>query len=87
MTALMLLSFVPTQLSAVTGTATTSVPLNKPVESAEAEVLLNRLEEINAMDKSELNAPEKKELREIGGGVYLSVGAVIIIILLLVLLL
>ena len=94
----MLLSFVPTQLSAVTGTATTSVPLNKPVESAEAEVLLNRLEEINAMDKSELNAPEKKELRkevrsikkelrEIGGGVYLSVGAVIIIILLLVLLL
>ncbi|MCB9037867.1 MAG: hypothetical protein H6557_14725 [Lewinellaceae bacterium] len=94
----MLLSFVPTQLSAVTGKTTTSVPSNKPVESAEAKVLLNRLEEIDAMDKSELSAPEKKELRkevrsikkelrDISGGVYLSVGAVIIIILLLILLL
>ena len=53
---------------------------------------------IDAMDKSELSAPEKKELRkevrsikkelrDISGGVYLSVGAVIIIILLLILLL
>ena len=98
MTALMLLSFVPTQLSAIAETATTSVPLNKPVESAEAEALLNRLEEIDAIDKSDLNATEKKalrkevrsikkELREIGNGVYLSAGAIIIIVLLLILLL
>lgn len=98
MTALMLLSFVPTQLKAVTERAATSVPLNKPVDPAEAEALLNRLEEIDAIDKSELSATEKKELRkevrsikkelrEIGNGVYLSVGAIIIIVLLLILLL
>lgn len=58
----------------------------------------NRVEEIRAMDKSELSRMErkalKKELREMnrevrksGGGVYLSVGAIIIIILLLILIL
>ncbi len=98
MTALMLLSFVPTQLSAVTERTSTSAPLNKPVESAEAEALLNRLKEIDAIDKSELSATEKKELRKevrsikkelrkIGNGVYLSVGAIIIIVLLVILLL
>jgi hypothetical protein len=66
--------------------------------SAEAKVLLTRLDEINAMDKSNLKAPEKRALRKevraieknlssSNGGVYLSVGAVIIIILLLILLL
>lgn len=59
--------------------------------------MLTRLDEINAMDKSSLSATEKKALksevkeikatlRQNGGGVYLSVGAVIIIILLLILL-
>jgi len=66
--------------------------------SAEAKVMLTRLDEINAMDKSNLKAPEKRALRKevraieknlssSNGGVYLSVGAVIIIILLLILLL
>jgi hypothetical protein len=66
--------------------------------SAEAKALTLRLDEINAMDKSELKASEKKNLRKevrsinhnlktIGGGVYLSVGAVIIIVLLLIILL
>lgn len=66
---------------------------------AEVQTMLNRLEEIKEMDKSSLKSSEKKELRkevrEIkqnlkasgNGGVYLSVGAVIIIILLLILLL
>ncbi len=65
---------------------------------AESEALLARLEEINEMDKSDLTHSEKRELRkevrEIdkkltlnGGGVYLSVGAIIIVILLLILLL
>lgn len=64
----------------------------------EVKVLLNRLEEIKAMDKSSLNFSEKKALRKEvrainsaikshGDGVYLSVGAIIIIILLLILLL
>jgi hypothetical protein len=65
---------------------------------AEVKVMLNRLEEIKAMDKSEMKASEKKELRKevrtikanlaaSNNGVYLSVGAIIIIILLLILIL
>lgn len=69
--------------------------------AAEAEVLIARLEEINEMDKSDLTRAEKRELRnEVrqiekdltlnsgnSGGVYLSVGALLIVILLLILLL
>ena len=70
--------------------------------SAEQKVQLdkitNRVEEIKAMDKSDLSRSERKELRKelkemkqqaraMGGGVYLSVGAIIIIILLLILIL
>lgn len=76
-------------------------PKAKPVESEKANALLLRLNEINKMDKSDLKASEKKELRKEvraikseleatesrGGGVYLSVGAIIIIILLLIILL
>ena len=65
---------------------------------AEIQVMLNRLDEIKAMDKSNLTSEEKKELRKEtkaiksavtanGGGVYLSVGAVILIVLLLIILL
>jgi hypothetical protein len=61
-------------------------------------IMLARLDEIKAMDKSSLKSSEKKELRKevreiksqlrsTGNGVYLSVGAIIIIILLLILLL
>jgi hypothetical protein len=72
-----------------------------PVEKTEAtraEVLMNRLETIRDMNKSEMTRMEKKSLRKevkeinremkaTNGGIYLSVGAVIIIILLLILLL
>jgi len=65
---------------------------------AEVKVMLNRLEEMKAMDKSEMKASEKKELRKevrtikaqlkaSNNGVYLSVGAIIIVILLLILIL
>lgn len=71
---------------------------NAKTESVRAQQLIQRLENIKAMDKSELTRLEKKELRkevkninkemkEIKGGVYLSVGAIIIVILLLILLL
>jgi hypothetical protein len=67
-------------------------------ESAEAKIVLSRLDEIKAMDKSNLTSHEKKQLRTevktlkanlatLNGGVYLSVGAIIVIILLLILLL
>jgi hypothetical protein len=80
----------------VPGTTTANSPAK--TEDPRAQQLLNRLEEIKDMDKSELSGSEKKELRKevkgikkemktISGGVYLSVGAIIIIILLLILLL
>jgi HPt (histidine-containing phosphotransfer) domain-containing protein len=67
-------------------------------ENPRAQQLLQRLEDIKDMNKSELTASEKKDLRKevkgikkemktIKGGVYLSVGAIIIVILLLILLL
>ncbi len=60
--------------------------------------IVSRVDEIKSMDKSDLSRSEKKELRKelkelksqaraVGGGVYLSVGAIIIIILLLILIL
>ena len=65
---------------------------------AEVKTMLNRLEDIKAMDKSSLKSSEKKELRKevrqikselkaSGNGVYFSVGAIIIILLLLILIL
>jgi hypothetical protein len=70
---------------------------NDPAAAERAKVLLNRLEEIKAMDKSKMTRAEKKalrkevraiksELRTTGNGIYLSIGAIIIIILLLILL-
>lgn len=73
-------------------------PAETPKEvPAEVTTMLNRLNEIKKMDKSNLSSSEKKELRtevktiksnlkSSGHGVYLSVGAIIIIILLLILL-
>ena len=66
--------------------------------AAYARQLNNRLEEIKAMDTKNMTKAEKKalrtevkqikkELKEVSGGVYLSIGAIIIIALLLILLL
>jgi hypothetical protein len=86
--------------------AISAVPIVEPVSSGipvkgddpRAQQLVQRLEDIKNMDKSDLARSEKRELRKevkgirkemktISGGVYLSVGAIIIIILLLLLLL
>jgi len=97
LTMFMLFSIIPVQLQA--GVETRSVPATPaPPVPAEVTVMLNRLDEIKAMDMSALGKVEKKELRKevkmirsdlraAGQGVYLSVGAIIIIILLLILLL
>jgi hypothetical protein len=102
-TALLLIFLVPTQVKAgpgadpVTNAAIETVDTDEAL-AAEAEVLIARLEEINEMDKSDLTRAEKRELRKevrqidktltlSGGGVYLSVGALILVILLLILLL
>lgn len=68
-------------------------------QRAQVKQIQERVEEIKDMDKSNLSRTERKELRKelremksqanavSGGGVYLSVGAIIIIILLLILIL
>ena len=96
---MMLLSLTALPISAFAAPTdpitTTATPKEVP---AEVKILLNRLEEIKKMDKSNLNRVEKKALRKevsainsnlrsSGNGVYLSVGAIIIIILLLIILL
>ena len=93
----LLLTFTAPQ--AMNATVSATVPTTEnPADAERANQLLRRLDEIKAMDKSELSKTEKKalrkevqetkkELRALSGGVYLSVGAIIIIILLLILLL
>jgi len=91
------LTVIPTNAFAKTIEPTTTSANPKEVP-AEVKIMLNRLEEIKAMDKSEMSSTEKKALRKevkaiksslkaSGNGVYLSVGAIIIIVLLLILLL
>lgn len=88
------LTFLPQQSNAATTAASAMVNYS---DSAEAGKLLLRLNEINNMDKTNLDAAEKKALKKevvaaqaglksLNNGVYLSVGAIIIIILLLILL-
>ena len=94
----MLLTFQPLQTIAATTTAPTSVVSTNTTDAAKAKTMIMRLNEIKEMDKTNLNSSEKKSLRKevrsinrelktMSGGVYLSVGAVIIIILLLIILL
>jgi hypothetical protein len=98
LTALLSLSFIPATLKADAVTVPVSMTAAMPVESVESNILIGRLNEIKAMDMSNMSREEKKQLRkevlstkkqlrESHGGIYLSVGAIIIIILLLILLL
>ena len=95
MAAMLLLSFVSTELSAGSDVSPVGKVSTETPESARAKVLLNRLEEIKALDKSKLTSAQKKQLRmevksskkelnELGGGIYLSVGAIILILVLLI---
>jgi hypothetical protein len=87
-----LMSFNPGQ-----GMASNTTPAPVGIEMSQGDKSrLARLEEIRNMDMSGITSAEKKALRKEvraskrqmdGGGVYLSVGAIIIIILLLILLL
>ena len=95
----MLLSITTTPVSASHEMNKVSLVGNEKIESAESQVMMSRLEEIKAMDKSNMSFKEKRELRKevrsikksmalLGSdGIYLSVGAIIIIALLLILLL
>lgn len=87
----------PTSMFANEKTPVAMEATSKEVPAA-VQLKLDRLDEIKAMDKSEMSRAEKRELRQevkeiktelksTGNGVYLSVGAIIIIVLLLILLL
>ena len=100
--ALVLTLFISINASAVTpsvkGENPAKIAKKEKLESTdEGKAILARLEEIKAMDKSEMTAKEKRELRkevralktqaaELGGGVYISAGALIVILLLILLL-
>lgn len=98
MSTALLLTIQPLQASAITNSLAPPSINSQAVEVAEAKVLLTRLYEISEMDKSDLMFSEKKTLRRevrsikqkltmSGGGVYISVGAVLLIVLILIILL
>jgi hypothetical protein len=86
------------QSNASTAAAVSTVAVSKSSESAKANALLFRLNEIKAMDKTNLNPVAKKELRNevisisrqlktTYGVIYISGGALLVIIIVLILLL
>jgi hypothetical protein len=98
--AMILLVSLSSFSSPLIATEKNAITVNATSKELPADVtkLVTRLETINAMDKSTLNRTEKKmlrkevraikaELKEKRHGVYVSVGAFIIIILLLIILL
>ena len=94
--AFMLMALVSPNLQAA---CLSSVPVTvvAPTKAEEQSAILARVYEIKKMDKSNLTSSEKKGLRtelkslkkkyRESGGIYISVGAIIIIILLLILVL
>lgn len=88
-------TFGMTALQASTSLPTTPLTTTQTSTDPRTQELTQRLEQIQAMDKSNLSAREKKALRQevrqikkaARGGVYLSVGAILVIVLLLILLL
>lgn len=96
MLSLVMIGSAPVMAASITAPASTSMPVKG--EDPRTVQLMQRLEEIKNMDKSSLSRADKKDLRKevrgirkemktISGGVYLSIGALIIVILLLILLL
>ena len=94
-TSLLLMMF-PLVSTNATATSATSGVLSERSELAKSNALMERLEVINKMDKSNMSASEKRDLRlEVKsmressgrGGIYISVGALILIILVLAILL
>jgi hypothetical protein len=94
----MLMAITLPASSTIIGPRSSQANSSAKTEDPRAQQLLNRLEEIKGINKSELTRLEKKNLRKevigikkemktLSGGVYLSVGAIIIIILLLILIL
>jgi VIT1/CCC1 family predicted Fe2+/Mn2+ transporter len=96
-TALITLLALSAPILSVAATPRLARTAAEKIDPALSEQLVNRLAEIKAMDASALSRKEKRELRKevksiekqlnSSGGVYLSVGAIILIVILLIILL
>jgi methionine-rich copper-binding protein CopC len=97
LTACLSLTVLPSQAIAAPVITKTFTPANSS-DAERVKTLELRLNEIKAMDKSKMKASEKKKLRkevksinrdihDIGGGVYISAGAIIVVLILLLVLL
>ncbi|MBK5280293.1 MAG: hypothetical protein JJE09_15650 [Bacteroidia bacterium] len=64
LTAVLLLPFASTELMAGTEVIPSGEVSTETPESARVKILLNRLEEIKALDNSKLTSAEKKQLRK-----------------------
>jgi len=95
---LLILAMAPVRLPAAVDTVRVATTAPLPAAPAEVNTLIARVLEIQRMDKSGLSPQEKRQLRkelrtikktlrQQQHGIYLSVGAIIIIILLLILIL
>ena len=93
MAAVLSFTFAPTETQA----AGAKTEITATSDAARAQALLNRVEEIRVMNKTNLSPAEKKELRkelrsireqlkDVSGGVYISAGALIVILILLIIL-
>lgn len=93
---LLFLSFAPTEVKAKAESTPISITATG-TSAVQANMYLARLDEINNLDKSSLSPRQKKTLRNevkairerlqtLDGGIYISVGAIIIILLLLIIL-
>lgn len=98
MAACMSFTFSPMRSIAATTTNSAVVANANSDAQAKADAMVERLKEIKAMDLSMLSASEKKvlrsevlsikqELKALGGVIYISAGALILIIVLLIILL
>lgn len=94
----LLFASVPVSLKGATVRTETTNSTTNAADKARAQVLIDRLYEIRAMDKSKLTAGEKKgigqevrlinkQLHSIGNGIYISAGALIVILILVLILL
>jgi len=92
------LILLPLQTDAAASSEPSSLVAPKPAAYSEAKALELRLNVINTMDKSKMKSAEMKnlrkevksinhKLREVGGGVYVSAGAIVLIVILLIVLL
>lgn len=92
--ATLLLSAMPVTFAAQRTPIT--VPTSLPIGPVEAQILIDRLNEIKQTNKHGMSAEERKALRQEkkaikqelrSGGVYISVGVLLVVVILLILLL